>query len=108
MDALTMLRLQVEWGADEALDPDPFDRLRERRAPLTPPIPIRSVVPRPVAAAGSPAERAVAAAAAAETVAALRAAIAAFGGCALKDTATNVVLADGDIDAGILNLERDH
>jgi uracil-DNA glycosylase family 4 len=117
MDALTMLRLQVEWGADEALDPDPVVRLRpvERRAD-TAPAPIRETIrPRAVAGSpiggtpiagspigGTPAERALAAAGAAGTVAALRAAIAAFDGCALKDTASNLVFAAGNIDAGLL------
>ena len=30
MDALTLLRLQIEWGADEALEDAPVDRLRAR------------------------------------------------------------------------------
>ena len=110
MDALTMLRLQVEWGADEALDPDPYDRLRtvERRAPIAPPTPVRpppsTAMPTamPTAASGSPTERALAAAGRAATVDALREVIAAFDGCALKDTATNLVFATGDIDSGIL------
>jgi len=28
MDDLALLRLQIEWGADEALEADPVDRLR--------------------------------------------------------------------------------
>ena len=28
MDALALLRLQIEWGADEALEDAPVDRLR--------------------------------------------------------------------------------
>jgi DNA polymerase len=28
MDALALLRLQIEWGADEALNDAPVDRLR--------------------------------------------------------------------------------
>lgn len=91
-DALTLLRLQLEWGADEAIDLDPIDRLR----------PLESKpAPRPVALSepsskGTPAERALAAAAQATTLEELRAALAAFDGCALRDTATNLVFAEGN------------
>lgn len=93
-DALTLLRLQVEWGADEALLDDPIDRLRPIEAPAPPP------VARPVAVAeppaGTPAQRALAAASAAVSIDALRAALAAFDGCALRDTASNLVFAEGN------------
>jgi uracil-DNA glycosylase family 4 len=93
-EALTLLRLQVEWGADEAIDPDPIDRLRPLEArPAAPP-------PRPVAAPdppkGTPGERALAAAAQAATLDDLRAALAGFDGCALRDTASNLVFAEGN------------
>ena len=45
---------------------------------------------------GAPVARAQAAAAAANTREELRAALAAFDGCALKATATNLVFADGN------------
>ncbi len=97
-----MLRLQIEWGADEALDTDPVDRLR----PAAPPPPaIVAKRPEPIAPdppRGTPAERAVAAAAAADNLDALKAAIAAFDGCALRETAGHLVFAEGNPDAGLL------
>ena len=50
-------------------------------------------------ATATPAERALQAAAAAATLEELRAAIAAFDGCALRDTASNLVFAEGDPNA---------
>ena len=103
MDDFAMLRLQIEWGADDALDTDPVDRLREVARP-TPAIVARQ--PEPVAAVerarGSPAERALAAAGNANSLEALKAAIAAFDGCALRDTAGHLVFAEGDPDSGLL------
>ena len=110
MDALALLSLQIEWGADEALDDAPVDRLRavapERPAAspsigLTPATQASATLARPMAPATSPtpaapagtaAERALAAAGAALDLDALRAAIAAFDGCVLRDTATKPVL----------------
>jgi uracil-DNA glycosylase len=92
-DPLALLRLQVEWGADEAIDIDPIDRLRPLASRASPP-------PRPVAAPepvkGTAGERALAAAAQAATLEDLRAALAAFDGCALRDTASNIVFAEGN------------
>ena len=48
------------------------------------------------------AERATQAAAGAHTLAELRAAIADFDGCALRDTASNLVFAEGDPSSGLL------
>jgi uracil-DNA glycosylase len=48
------------------------------------------------------AERALQAATSATTLEALRAAIAGFDGCALRDTASNLVFAEGDPAAGLL------
>ena len=104
MDALAALRLQIEWGADEALNEAPVDRLRP--APPTPVQPAAS----PAAAAWAPgpairippAERARLAAESAATLPELRDAIAGFGGCALRDTATNTVFAKGDPAAHLL------
>jgi uracil-DNA glycosylase len=123
MDDLSALRLQMEWGADEALEDAPVDRLRILVAP-PPPIPLpqgegdRLPSPPPLAGLGreadqgrgegvvpvrtSPAERAVQAAAAAASLDELRAAIAAFDGCALRDTASNLVFAEGDPSATLL------
>ena len=124
MDALTALRLQMEWGADEALADAPLDRLaraapeRELRAPSVAPearAATQREAPTPEAVAAKPraptpapavvpmpAQRAQDIAAAANTVAELRAALLAFDGCALKDTATNLVFADGNPDADLM------
>lgn len=107
---LAALRLQLDWGADEALAEAPIDRraaLEARAdpppampAPLaTPASPARSETPAPLPRSGLPrsdaAEAARQAAQAAPTLDALRAAIAAFDRCGLRDTATNLVFADG-------------
>ena len=120
MDDLAALKLQIEWGADEALEDAPVDRLRgvaapPPRVPLpqgagetsdgTPPPPLAAVRgPGEGATAARPtaAERALHAAAAATTLEALRAAIAAFDGCVLRDTASNLVFAEGDPAASLL------
>ena len=151
MDALALLRLQIEWGADEALEDAPVDRLRARegqgggRGNATEdarvdgqglPLPLREGVggrgsggtspspqpssasqpqpsrgggvtsqlppPPPTPAPGTPAQRAAAAAGQARNLEELRAALAAFDGCALRDTAANLVFAAGDPDAGLL------
>ena len=112
MDALALLRLQVEWGADEALDADPRDRLRPLArppavAPESPTLrPPPSVPPQTAATAapppGSAADRAAAEAAGALTLDDLRAAIRGFEGCALRTTATNPVLPAGIAGAPVL------
>jgi DNA polymerase len=103
MDTLALLRLQMEWGADEALDDAPVDRLRAAPAmrPAAPPPLQRRPAPVPVAT-GTPVERAIRAAAKAETLEGLKAAIAGFEGDPLRDMATNMVFATGDPDAGLL------
>ncbi len=109
MDELALLRLQIEWGADEALTDAPVNWLVAREAltvvasaPAIPP-------PRPIAAVAAPlakpvgiAARAAEIAAAAQTREALRAALEAFDGCGLSVTATNLVFADGNPDAGLM------
>jgi len=91
MDVLCALRLQLEWGADEALLDAPQNRLQTKpaQAATQPP-------PRPVAAAlpAGPAD-AARIAAACNTLEDLRAALDSFTGCALRDTATRLVFADG-------------
>ena len=118
MDALSLLRLQIEWGADEALDPVPLDRLHPvpaapvaaARLPLAPgpaptptPAPARAAGPGPgrVPASG-PVAAAREAAAAATDIPSLRAVLAAFDGCGLRDTATNLVFAEGDPASGLV------
>jgi DNA polymerase len=101
MELLEFLRLQLEWGADEALLDTPQNRFaapKPKPAPQAgPPAPaLASPLPRatiPGLPAG-PAE-AEALAAACHTLEDLRAALAAFTGCALRDTATQLVFADG-------------
>jgi uracil-DNA glycosylase family 4 len=113
-DALESLRLQVEWGADEAIGLDPIDRLRPAEANPADPKPPDSkppganagqakpvVPPRPVAATAqppkaTPGERALALAGQSASPEDLRAALAGFDGCALRDTASNLVFAEGD------------
>ena len=108
------LRWQLEAGADEAIGDAPIDRyavsakaaaakaaLKERPAASppaapSPPPPPPQRAPRPLASADAEAESARAIAAACTTLAELKAAVSAFEGCALKETATNTVFADGD------------
>ena len=110
MDALAALRLQIEWGADEALEEAPVDRLQPAPAPSPQPSPATRErgysAPSPalrgrVGGEGL-AERATQTAAAANTLDDLRAAIAGFDGCALRNTASNTVFAQGDPAASLL------
>ena len=111
MDALAALRLQIEWGADEALAEAPVDRFGTtvaRLAEAARPSPMAPATPRPRAAAAAPPpalraqEHAQQIAAACRTREELRAALAAFDGCPLSATATNLVFADGNPDAGLM------
>ena len=115
MDHWTLLRLHVEWGADEALAEAPVDRLaapapRPASNPLpsrplaaaAAPAPERPVPPAPPSSAGAPARHAQESAAACRTLDELRAALAAFDGCPLSATATNLVFADGNSAAGLM------
>lgn len=102
MDAIAALALQLEWGADEALEEMPVDRLR----PVSPPAPVAPAVAPPVGRV--PARvAAVVPSSGVEPVeagdfAGLCAAIAAFAGCALKDTAGKTLLPAGDPGSGLL------
>lgn len=106
---LAALRLQLDWGVDEALEVLPQDRLAQR---VPAPAPAagqaaRPALPVPVAApallAQPPAAtRAAELAAAAHTLAQLREAMAAFDGSPLRETATNLVFADGAPDSGLM------
>jgi DNA polymerase len=101
MDDLSFLRLQIEWGADEALDDAPMNRLRPA-SPIPAPKPAvvrERIAPPPT---GTPAERALRAAAKAGSLEELKAVIVGFEGCPLRDMATNIVFAAGDPDAGLL------
>lgn len=107
---LAALALQTDWGADEALEEAPPDRGRAPVAPargLAPealPARARAAAPAvPVAPLAAPlAARAAIAAAAAGSLAALRDAIAGFDGSSLRETATNLVFADGAPDSGLM------
>jgi uracil-DNA glycosylase len=115
MDALAALRLQMEWGVDEALGEAPVDRLAVRPPPAPPiqaaePAAARSVSAPPRAPAAPPSSplarppvaHAESLAAAASTREELRAALAGFDGCALATTATNLVFADGNPESGLM------
>ncbi len=103
---MAALRLQIEWGADEALDDVPVNRMVARAMPATaPPVPEPPPERPPARAAAvqiAPALRARDVANAAATRDELRAALAAFDGCALSATATNLVFADGNPDSGLM------
>jgi DNA polymerase len=116
-DMLTKaLAWQLEAGADEAIAEMPIDRFAApapRPAPPRP-TPVRAPVSaaRPSIAARPPSAVLVAAdtalgtaratAAAAPDLDSLRASLEAFEGCALKETATHTVFADGIADAPIM------
>jgi len=122
LDALALLRLQIEWGADEALDEAPLNRLLPRaeperrhapepRRPLapdaaSPPAPAArrmapGAAPPPRALRGQ-AEEAGRLAESAADLPALRTAMAGFAGCSLRDTATNLIFAEGDPTPGLV------
>lgn len=98
MDALSTLNWLVEAGADEALADAPVNRLVAKPvpapAPRQAPAPASRPAPPPLLQ-GDAIGGAQAAAAAATSLAELKAALEAFDGCALKRTATNTVFADG-------------
>ena len=94
MDILAALKLQIEWGADEALDDAPIDRTAVAAPPA---VAAAQAAPRP-----GPAGQAQAASAGANTIEALRQALAAFTLCPLAATATSLVFADGNPMAGLV------
>ncbi len=108
LDELAALRLQVEWGADEALLAEPSDRFASAAAvaPIRPPEPIpsaalptsrRGMVPL-AAGPGLAAERA----AAASSLDALYAAADAFDANPLRATASTTVAPSGNPHSGLL------
>lgn len=95
------LAWQVAMGADEAIMPMALDRAAARPSPPTPPVPTA----RPVAApmpAGPVQEEAASLAAGADSLEALREAMARFTGSPLRETATNMVFADGVVGAPVM------
>ncbi len=104
--ALAALRLQIEWGADEALEMAPVDRMVIRAPapprPMTPPPQRPVAAPAPVAVPPPASQSARDIANAANTFEELRAALAGFDGCPLSHTATKLVFADGNADSGLM------
>jgi DNA polymerase len=124
--ALALLKLYIEWGADEAIEstpqsrlgatlprpaqvspgptqkpasPAPAPQLSEQSVPaFRPAAPVRAVGPADQAAVLSARE----AARAAPDLAALKEALARFDGVSLSRTATNLVFADGNPQAKIM------
>jgi DNA polymerase len=97
MDLIASLALQYEWGVDEFLE----DAAQDRRAPAAPPpvpAPARTA-PRVAPVSGG---EGAGIAASCGSLAALEAALKKFTGCALRDTATQLVFADGPEDAPLL------
>jgi DNA polymerase len=119
MDPLAALRWLVEAGADEAIGEAPVDRYAASALPARPAVPAPAAARTPATAMRPPAAtplpgspgltRGSAAvqsarnlAAAARSVAELAEALAAFDGCPLKRTATNLVFADGNPEARVM------
>jgi len=102
-----ILRWQLDAGVDESIGNTPRNRFAEK--PDSKPV-IAELAPektRPAASKGPViAERllhdACEIAAAAKSVEALREAVAAFDGCGLKKTATNLVFGDGNVKAKLV------
>ncbi len=90
MDALALLALQIDWGADEALAGQPVNRLSTAAPPL------RSAAPAQGAASHQPIPPIAARTLDARTLEEWHAAVRAFTGCTLRETATNPVLATGE------------
>ncbi len=119
MDLIEALRLQVEWGADEALLDAPQDRrVAARAAPVAVAAPgqaapgqaapearrahASSHAPRHATMLPAGPAQAEKVAAGCESLEALQAAMTGFTGCALRDTATQLVFADGAADAQLV------
>lgn len=101
--ALELLKWQIELGADEAIGDAPVDRFAlDEKVPTAaaskPAAPAQQAVAETVDVV-SEAERA---AAAADTVGALRAALESFEHCALKRGARNLVFCDGQAGAPVM------
>ncbi|MDE8345295.1 MAG: uracil-DNA glycosylase [Acidocella sp.] len=103
MDIVADLALQIAWGADEFLADTPQDR---RIAAASSPAPVSDA--KPPAARATPSfplvgpVDAARIAQACTTLPALAAALAAFTGCPLRETATNLVFADGPDHADLM------
>lgn len=103
MELLDALRLQWEWGADEALLDTPQDRRHTTPPPAAFPKPKQIVAAhRSASSVLAGPEDAARLAAACTNLAALKEAMQNFAGCALKQTATQLVFADGAEDARLV------
>ena len=112
MDALELLALQIAWGADEALQDAPLDRMAAVPRPCRGPssdcvgrcrrraFPLACHLPCP--SEGWTAARARVLAAAATNTAALLEAVSRFEDCPLAATATSLVWEDGNPASGIM------
>jgi DNA polymerase len=104
---LAALRLQIEWGADEALAETPVDRVTAHATPTaarvaaTPAAPAIARGPAPLALLPAGPAAAARLAEGAQDLAALKAAMA-TADSTLKDTATNLVFADGAPGSGLM------
>jgi DNA polymerase len=100
-DALTLLRFHVEAGAEDVLLDTPIDRFAAPKAApaIRPATPAANPVVIPPAALPADAR---AAAAKAGSLEELRLILERFEGCALRDTATNLVFADGNPAAPLM------
>ena len=103
MTPLQALRWSVAMGADEATGDVPVDRYAQSANPAAPAQPATPVQASALAPTQGAADSR-AAARQADTLAALRLALEAFEGCALKQTATNLVFADGNPEADLMIL----
>ena len=104
---LDLLEWYIESGADEAIGEAPRNRFEdsaeeERAPPPAPPAAAPAPPPKRAAAIPPAARSALEIAASCGTIDELVAAIRAFDGCALKETATNTVIYDGNPEAPIV------
>ncbi len=103
---LEALRWQVAAGADEAVGEEPVDRYAASAGPAkampAAPAPVARAAPAVPLPAPAAVQSARGLAAAARSVGELAEALAAFEGCPLKRTATNLVFADGNPEARIM------
>ncbi|MDP3415934.1 MAG: uracil-DNA glycosylase [Falsiroseomonas sp.] len=109
-ELLAALRLQIDWGVDEALEPAPLDRFAApvvhpdpapTAAIATPGLQAPALLAAALPAIATPAALATGRAAEAGSLEALRAAIAETDS-PLRDTATNLVFADGVAESGLM------
>ena len=110
-DALAALAWQIELGADESIADTPVNRFEVPKAVAKPKTAVAPDVHPAVVAEGrapgqpaavDPVAAAKAAAGAAQDLTALRAALAAFAHCELKQGARNLVFADGTPGAPVM------